>query len=131
MVDVDRVRNAASIGGREVDLLLQDLLEDWTDWWVRPFRFRWRQTRLHAIEATCRRLIDEGRNQEAACLADRILRSEPLRESTVRLRVEADIHLGRPAAATATASAYKARLEKEMWAKASPWLAEVAGRLGN
>jgi DNA-binding SARP family transcriptional activator len=61
--------------------LSSELLPGWYDDWVLLEAERWRQLRLHGLEALSRRLIGEGRFGEALEAAMAAVRAEPLRES--------------------------------------------------
>jgi DNA-binding SARP family transcriptional activator len=69
-----------------------DLLPDWYDDWVLIERERFRQLRLHALEALCLRLTGEGRHAQATEAGLAAVASEPLRESAHRALIAA--HLG-------------------------------------
>jgi DNA-binding SARP family transcriptional activator len=76
------------------DLLKRDLLENWDDPWVLVERERFRQLRLHALEAACRKLAQAGsfcRAIDAGLLA---VSAEPLRESAHRALIEAHLAEG-------------------------------------
>src|SRR4029079_7200585 len=62
-------------------LLAVDLLPDWYDEWVVLERERFRQLRLHALEALCERLVAAGRRGEAVQAGLAAVAGEPLRES--------------------------------------------------
>jgi DNA-binding SARP family transcriptional activator len=68
-----------------------DLLPDWYDDWVLIERERYRQLRLHALDALCERLARDGRLDEALVLGLAAVAAEPLRESAHRAVVR--IHL--------------------------------------
>jgi DNA-binding SARP family transcriptional activator len=71
-----------------------ELLPDWYDDWLVTERERLRQVRLHALDAWCRQLLDEGRYGAAIDMALRTLAVEPLRESAHRLVIEAHLAEG-------------------------------------
>jgi DNA-binding SARP family transcriptional activator len=58
-----------------------DLLPDWYDEWLIVEQERFRQLRLHALEALCRRLADDGRFGESLEAGLAAVAAEPLRES--------------------------------------------------
>lgn len=68
-----------------------ELLPDWFDDWVLIERERLRQLRLHALEASARQRVRDGRFAEAYELAAAALAADPLRESAHRVLVE--LHL--------------------------------------
>ena len=61
-----------------------DLLPDWYDDWVLVQRERFRQLRLHALEAICHRLTDLGRYALALEAGLAAVACDPLRESAQR-----------------------------------------------
>lgn len=77
--------------GPDATPLLRDLLPDWDDEWVVLERERFRQVRLHALEALCRELTglrDFAAAVEAGVAA---VDGEPLRESAHRVLIEAHL----------------------------------------
>lgn len=112
-------------GDLTVDQLLGDLLEDWDDDWIEPFRLRWRQTRLHKLDLRCERLVDYEDYDEAVTLARRVLAVEPLRESMLRLLVRAELRRGRPTAAAEVINGYRTRLDQEYGASISPRMIDL------
>jgi DNA-binding SARP family transcriptional activator len=74
------------------DLTLDgELLPDWYDDWLMLERERFRQLRLHALEALAERLIACRRPREALRAAVAAVRAEPLRESAHRTLIR--VHL--------------------------------------
>ena len=76
--ETDADHSAASAG------LQGELLPDWDDDWVRDERERYRQLRLHALEAMAERLAADGRMGDAVLAALAALSTDPLRESAHR-----------------------------------------------
>ncbi len=72
-------------------LLGADLLPDWYDEWVTDQRERFRQLRLHALEAMAERLIDMGLVGDALLAALAAATDDPLRESAHRALIK--VHL--------------------------------------
>lgn len=68
-----------------------ELLPDWYDEWVSDERERFRQLRLHALEAMAERLAAAGRWGEAVLAALAALATDPLRESAHRAVIK--VHL--------------------------------------
>jgi DNA-binding SARP family transcriptional activator len=62
-------------------LLRDNLLPDWYDEWAIQESERWRQLRLHALEALAQRLIEAGRIAQALDAALLCVEADPLRES--------------------------------------------------
>lgn len=71
-----------------------DILPDWYDDWVVVERERFRQLRIHALEAISARLRDEGRYAEAVEAGLAAVQCEPLRESAHRAVVAAHLSEG-------------------------------------
>jgi DNA-binding SARP family transcriptional activator len=71
-----------------------DLLPDWYDDWVLIERERFRQLRLHALEALCDELTGAGRYGEAAEAGLAAIAGEPLRESAHRALIRAHLAEG-------------------------------------
>jgi DNA-binding SARP family transcriptional activator len=95
-VEVDLHRTAAMAhrltdgvdDGLDVDVekivLAGELLPDWYDDWVVIERERFRQARLHALEALCYALAHHGRYESAIDTGLAAVAGEPLRESAHR-----------------------------------------------
>ena len=66
-----------------------ELLPDWYDDWVLIERERFRQLRLHALDALCEELTAAGRYAAAVEAGHAAVAAEPLRESAHRLLVAA------------------------------------------
>jgi DNA-binding SARP family transcriptional activator len=83
----------SSDGLRPEDLdyrpLTRDLLPDWYEEWVAAERERFRQLRLHALEALCRRLTGLGMFGTAIQAGLAAVAGEPLRETGQRALIEA------------------------------------------
>lgn len=105
--------------------LAVDLLPDWYDDWVSLERERVRQTRLHALEALCERLIAAGRPSEAVRAAMVAVACEPLRESAQRVLVRAHVAEGNPSEAVRQYHAYREQLASALDLAPSPLMEEV------
>jgi DNA-binding SARP family transcriptional activator len=68
----------------EISALTGEVLPDWYDDWVMLARERFRQLRLHALEALCEKLAAVGRFGEALLAGLGAVAIEPLRESAHR-----------------------------------------------
>jgi DNA-binding SARP family transcriptional activator len=79
--------------------LSSELLPDWCDEWVLMERERFRQLRLHALEALARRLTSAGRYAEAIDAGLAAVRGEPLRETAHRAVICAHLAEGNQAEA--------------------------------
>lgn len=74
---------------RPAQSLSGDFLPDWTDDWVLIERERFRQLRLHALEALCEELTLAGRFGQAVDAGLAAVAGEPLRESAHRAVIKA------------------------------------------
>lgn len=70
------------------------LLPDWYDEWIIIERERFRQVRLHALEALCYALTREGRHEQAIEAGLAAVADEPLRESAHRAIMRAHLAEG-------------------------------------
>lgn len=68
-----------------------ELLPGWDETWLLLAREQMRQLRLHALEASARRLVAAGRNPEAIVVILALVAEEPLRESAQAALI--DVHL--------------------------------------
>ena len=75
----------------KIDTLAGDILPDWYDDWVLVARERFRQLRLHALEALCEQLTATRRFGEALMAGLGAIQIEPLRESAHRMVIA--VHL--------------------------------------
>jgi DNA-binding SARP family transcriptional activator len=75
-------------------MLSNDLLPDWYDEWLLIERERFRQLRLHALEALCEQLIAVGSYALAIESALAAVAAEPLRESAHRVLIKAHLAEG-------------------------------------
>jgi DNA-binding SARP family transcriptional activator len=71
-----------------------DVLPDWYEDWVLVERERYRQLRLHALEALCRALASAGAHAEAISAGLAAVACEPLRESAHRALMQAHVAEG-------------------------------------
>jgi DNA-binding SARP family transcriptional activator len=97
-----------------------DLLPDWYEDWVLVERERYRQLRLHALEAMCHRLTDLGRFDLALEAGLAAVACEPLRESAQREVIRVHLTEGNTAEALRQYRSYARLLADEMGARPSP-----------
>ena len=111
---------------------LLDLLPGWFDEWLIPEQERYRQVRLHALEALCDRLTVAGRVREAVSVGLAAVSADPLRESATRLLIQAHLAEDNVGEARRQYERFRERLEKELGrcpsAKLEALAAEVTGR---
>ena len=94
--------------------LARDLLPDWYEDWVVLERERYRQLRLHALEALCRRLTEAGRFGAAVQAGLAAVAGEPLRESAHRTLIQAHLAEGNPGEAVRQYHLYRRLLAGEL-----------------
>jgi DNA-binding SARP family transcriptional activator len=92
----------------------RDLLPDWYEDWVVMERERFRQLRLHALEALCRRLTESGRFGAAVQAGLAAVAGEPLRESAHRTLIRAHLAEGNPGEAVRQYHTYRRLLAGEL-----------------
>lgn len=108
--------------------LAGELLPDWYDDWVLVERERFRQLRLHALDALCEELTAEGRYAAAIEAGHASVAAEPLRESAHRLLVAAYLAEGNAGEAIRQYRFFRELLHTELGLEPSPHMeALVAG----
>jgi DNA-binding SARP family transcriptional activator len=120
------IREASVIAGRlssevginperlELGPFLLDLLPDWYEDWVIMERERYRQTRLHALEALCQLLTARGRHARAVDAGLAAVAGEPLRESAHRVLIAAHLAEGNVSEAVRQYRSYRRLLWEEL-----------------
>jgi DNA-binding SARP family transcriptional activator len=97
------------------ELALQgDILPDWYDDWVAVERERFRELRIHALEALCARLTSAQRFGEAMDAALAAVQREPLRESARRAVIGVHLAEGNRAEALAEYRRFRVRLNHDL-----------------
>ena len=96
------------------EVLSADLLPDWTEDWVLMERESYRQLRLRALEALCRRLSAHGRFGQAVQAGLAAVSAEPLRESARHALIEAHLAEGNVAAALSEYDSFSRLLHDEL-----------------
>jgi len=109
--------------------LTRDLLPDWYEEWVAAERERFRQLRLHALEALCRRLTGLGMFGTAIQAGLAAVAGEPLRETAQRTLIEAYMAEGNIAEAIRQYSTYRRTLFDDLGVDPSPTMVRLMGRL--
>jgi DNA-binding SARP family transcriptional activator len=87
-------RGAFRFDPQATRLLSNDLLPDWYDEWLLVERERFRQIRLHALEAQCEQLTSTGCYALAIESGLAAVAAEPLRESAHRALIKAHLAEG-------------------------------------
>jgi DNA-binding SARP family transcriptional activator len=98
----------------EIAALSGDVLPDWYDEWVLLARERFRQLRLHALEALCEQLADAGRYGEALMAGLGAVAIEPLRESAHRHVIAVHLREDNVIEAIRQYRSYERLLEEEL-----------------
>jgi DNA-binding SARP family transcriptional activator len=94
--------------------LTRDLLPDWYEDWLLLERERFRQLRLHALEALCGRLTEAGRFGAAVQAGLAAVAGEPLRESAHRRLIQIHLAEGNPGEALRQYHLYRRLLTDEL-----------------
>lgn len=110
---------------RSADLLGGDFLPDWSDDWVLMERERFRQLRLHALEALCEQLTLAGRFGQAVDAGLAAVTGEPLRESAHRAVITAHLAEGNRGEALRQYELYRRLVRAELGVVPSPALQEL------
>jgi DNA-binding SARP family transcriptional activator len=121
------LESPAGLPGPDVDpsALARDLLPDWYEDWVVLERERFRQLRLHALEALCRRLMQAGRFGAAVQAGLAAVAGEPLRESAHRTLIQAHLAEGNPGEAVRQYHLYRRLLAGELAIEPSAAIREL------
>lgn len=102
-----------------------ELLPDWYDDWVLIERERFRQLRLHALEALCAELAEAGDYPGATEAGLAAVAAEPLRESAHRLLMEAHLREGNLGEALRQYELYRRLLLEHLGLQPSPRMRDL------
>lgn len=108
-----------------ISLLTTDLLTNWYDDWLMVHKERWRQLRLHALDAIGAQLTQCGRCALAVDAATASVDAEPLRESGYRCLMQAHLAQGNVSEAVRTHRRYSELLDKELGIRPSHHMTEL------
>jgi DNA-binding SARP family transcriptional activator len=109
--------------------LIGEILPDWYDDWLLIEREKYRQLRLHALEALATRLTSLGRYGEAAETALTAVAGEPLRESAHRVLIRVYLAEGNPSEALRHYRLFREMFLSELGLEPSPELQELVAGL--
>ena len=109
--------------------LTGDLLPDWYDEWLVVERERFRQLRLHALEALCDALAARGSYARALEAGLAAVELDPLRESAHRTLIRAHVAEGNISEARRELETFCALLDSTLGVPPSPRLREMASEL--
>jgi len=119
LLDQDGLQSTDDVGG-QLRQFGDDLLPDWYEDWLLGERERFRQLRLHALEAICHRLTNVGRYALALEAGLAAVACEPLRESAQRQVIRVHLREGNATEALRQYRGYARLLADELGARPSP-----------
>jgi DNA-binding SARP family transcriptional activator len=105
------------LSAEAISAFSEELLPGWYDDWVVVAGEKWRQLRLHALEALAERLAREGRCGEAIVAALAAIQAEPLRESAHALLIRLHLQEGNQSEALLAFRRYQTLLREELGLK--------------
>jgi DNA-binding SARP family transcriptional activator len=105
-----------------------EVLPDWYDEWIVLDRERYRQVRLHALEALCIELACVGQYPDAIEAGVAAVEMEPLRESAHRALMVAHLEEDNPVEALREYRSFARLLQHELRLDPSPRIRELAQR---
>ncbi len=97
-----------------VESLTGELLNHWYEDWLSSHQERWRQLRLHALDALSLQLSEAKFHAAAVDAATAAVAAEPLRESGYRALIVAHLAEGNVGEAVRTHERYRTLLEREL-----------------
>jgi DNA-binding SARP family transcriptional activator len=100
--------------------LFADLLPDWSEDWILVERERFRQLRLHGLEALCNRLTQAGRHGRAVYVGMAAVEADPLRESAHGILIRAYLAEGNRSEAVRQYRVYSTLVREELGLDPSP-----------
>ena len=104
---------------------VDDLLPDWNEDWVLIERERFRQARLHALEALCDRFSEAGRMMHAIQAGLAAVTADPFRESAHRALIRTHLREGNRSEALRQYSSYRRILDEELGIEPTAALSEM------
>jgi DNA-binding SARP family transcriptional activator len=104
---------------------VDDLLPDWNEDWVLIERERFRQARLHALEALCDRYSESGLMMRAIQAGLAAVNADPFRESAHRALIRAHLKEGNRSEALRQFASYRRILDVELGIEPTPALSEM------
>jgi DNA-binding SARP family transcriptional activator len=136
------VRSAYSLASRVLDpsisiadlapdptsWFVHDILPDWNEEWVVIERERFRQARLHSLEALCDRFADAGLMMQAIEAGFAAVTADPFRESGHRALIRTHIREGNRSEAIRQYVLYRRILDEELGIEPTAELTQLLGR---
>ena len=104
---------------------VDDLLPDWNEDWVLIERERFRQARLHALEALCDRYSEAGLMMPAIQAGLAAVTGDPFRESAHRALIRAHLREGNRSEALRQYASYRKTLDEELGIEPTAALSEM------
>jgi DNA-binding SARP family transcriptional activator len=111
-------------------LLWADLLSEWGEDWLVVEQERYRQMRLHALEALCRHMTAAGQTTRAIDAGLRAVAAEPLRESAHRALIAAHVAEGNFGEALRQGAFFERLLRDEIGLEPSAEFRRLTANLG-
>jgi DNA-binding SARP family transcriptional activator len=106
-----------------------DILPDWYDDWVGIERERFRELRIHALEALCTRLTSAERFAEAMDAALAAVHREPLRESAHRAVISVHLAEGNRAEALEEYRRFQDRIDHDLGLRPSAHMEDLLSQI--
>jgi len=117
------------LGSDPTSSFVEDLLPDWNDEWLLIERERFRQVRLHALEALCDRFSEAGLMMRAIEAGFAAVTADPFRESGHRALIRAHMREGNRSEAIRQYRLYRQILGEELGIEPSLGLSEMLSGL--
>lgn len=115
----------SDLGADPTAWFVDDLLPDWNEDWVLIERERFRQARLHALEALCDRFSEAGRMMPAIQAGLAAVTADPFRESAHRALIRTHLREGNRSEALRQYSSYRRILDEELGIEPTAALSEM------
>jgi DNA-binding SARP family transcriptional activator len=115
----------SDLGPNPVSPFVEDVLPDWNDEWVLVERERFRQARLHALEALCDRFADAGHMLEAIEAGLAAVTADPFRESGHRALIRVHMREGNRSEAIRQYLLFRKILHQELGIEPTSGLTEM------
>jgi DNA-binding SARP family transcriptional activator len=115
----------SDLGPSPTSAFVEDVLPDWNDEWVVVERERFRQARLHALEALCDRFADAGHMMEAIEAGLAAVTADPFRESGHRALIRVHMKEGNRSEAIRQYLLYRKILHQELGIEPTTGLTEM------
>ena len=114
LLSPDVPNSECDLSAAAIEAFSLDLLPGWYEDWVMIAGEKWRQLRMHALEAIADRLARDGRYGEALIAALSAVAAEPLRESAHCLLIRLHLAEGNQSEALKTSERYRTLIRREL-----------------